>query len=58
MRFTVDIDTGGTFTDGYFSDGEQSWVAKVETTPHDLTVGLLACLEEGARAAGIVERNS
>ena len=53
MSFTADIDTGGTFTDGYFSDGERYWLAKVETTPHDFTVGFLACLGEGARRMGL-----
>jgi N-methylhydantoinase A len=53
--FTADIDTGGTFTDGYFTDGEHYWLAKVETTPHDFTVGFLACLAEGARQMGVAE---
>ena len=52
-RFTADIDTGGTFTDGYFSDGEHYWVAKVETTPHDFTLAFLACLGEGAKRIGL-----
>ena len=52
-RFTVDIDTGSTFTDGYFSDGERYWGAKVETTPHDFTVAFLACLDEGAKRIGL-----
>jgi N-methylhydantoinase A len=51
--YTADIDTGGTFTDGCFSDGERRWLVKVETTPHDLTVGLLGCLAEGARRIGL-----
>ena len=55
LRFTVDIDTGGTFTDGYFTDGERYWMAKVETTPHDFTVGFLACLAEGANSAGFAD---
>ena len=52
-RFTADIDTGGTFTDGCFSDGERHWVAKVETTPHDFTLAFLACLDEGAKRIGL-----
>lgn len=47
--YTIDIDTGGTFTDGYiFGDGRATSV-KVETTPHDLTVCFFSCIEEGAR---------
>ena len=36
--FTVDIDVGGTLTDGLFSDGAKAASVKVDTTPHDLTV--------------------
>jgi N-methylhydantoinase A/acetophenone carboxylase len=53
MRFTIDIDNGGTFTDGFFtSDGRIEWV-KVDTTPHDLTVCFLKCIEEGAAKFGL-----
>lgn len=52
MAVTVDIDTGGTFTDGFIMrDGEVRTV-KVPTTPHDLTVCFLECIEAGARALG------
>ena len=36
--YTVDIDVGGTLTDGLFSDGKAAIPVKVDTTPHDLTV--------------------
>lgn len=36
--YTVDIDVGGTLTDGLFSDGQTAVAVKVDTTPHDLTV--------------------
>jgi acetophenone carboxylase len=49
---TVDIDIGGTLTDGLFSDGESFWAAKVDTTPHDFTLCFFECLGEGARRAG------
>lgn len=49
---TIDIDTGGTFTDGFFFKGERVERVKVETTPHDLTVCFLDCIEEGARILG------
>jgi N-methylhydantoinase A len=53
MKFTIDIDNGGTFTDGFFtSDGRIEWV-KVDTTPHDLTVCFLKCIEEGANKFGL-----
>ena len=51
--FTIDIDTGGTFTDGFFTrDGEIKTV-KVLTTPHDLTVCLADCIKEGAEQFGV-----
>ncbi len=52
MRFTADIDTGGTFTDGLFTDGKEIKRVKVDTTPHDLTVAWMNCLTEGARQFG------
>jgi N-methylhydantoinase A len=50
--YTVDIDVGGTLTDGLFSDGETAIPVKVDTTPHDLTVCFRDCLTEGARRFG------
>jgi len=53
MKFTIDIDNGGTFTDGFFTgEGQTVWV-KVDTTPHDLTVCFLKCIEEGAAKLGL-----
>ena len=53
MKFIIDIDNGGTFTDGFITgDGRIEWV-KVDTTPHDLTVCFLKCIEEGAGKFGI-----
>lgn len=37
-NLTIDIDTGGTFTDGTISDGKTAMALKVLTTPHDLTI--------------------
>lgn len=51
-RYTVDIDIGGTLTDGLFGDGEQVHAVKVDTTPHDFTRCFFDCLQEGARAMG------
>jgi N-methylhydantoinase A/acetophenone carboxylase len=50
--FTMSIDTGGTFTDGFVSDGEHAVQVKVDTTPQDLTVGFEACIEAAAAAVG------
>ena len=35
--YSVDIDVGGTLTDGLFSDGHRTVCTKVDSTPHDLT---------------------
>jgi N-methylhydantoinase A len=53
MRFTVDIDTGGSFTDGFITAGDNVERVKVDTTPHDLTVCFLDCIKEGAKRLGI-----
>lgn len=50
MGHTIDIDTGGTFTDGFFVRDEELRTVKTATTPHDLTVCFLECIEAGARA--------
>ena len=50
--YTVDIDIGGTLTDGLFSDGETVTPVKVDTTPHDFTVCFFECLKEGAKQLG------
>jgi len=51
----VDIDVGGTLTDGIFTSGEQVFSAKVDTTPHDLTVCLFDCLAQGAEKLGFAD---
>ncbi len=50
MKFTVDIDTGGTFTDGFFTGDGQMMKVKVDTTPHDLTECFGNCIAEGAKS--------
>ncbi|MBZ5570921.1 MAG: hydantoinase/oxoprolinase family protein [Acidobacteriia bacterium] len=50
--YSVDIDVGGTLTDGLFSDGSRQVCAKVDTTAHDLTVCLFDCLTQGATQLG------
>jgi len=53
MGYTIDIDTGGTFTDGFFVLGERVETVKVPTTPHDLTVCFMDCVRAGADRFGV-----
>ena len=53
QTFTIDVDIGGTFTDGVLSDGSNVRWAKVDTTPHDLTECFVRCVEELAALAGL-----
>jgi N-methylhydantoinase A len=46
--FSLDVDIGGTFTDGFFSNGPDVKTAKVLTTPHDVTEGFLDCIRLGS----------
>ncbi|HDM79156.1 MAG TPA: hydantoinase/oxoprolinase family protein [Deltaproteobacteria bacterium] len=50
--YTIDIDVGGTQTDGVFTDGREITEVKVDTTPHDLTVCFIECLSQGAKQLG------
>jgi len=50
--WTVDIDVGGTLTDGLFTSGDDVVCVKVDTTPHDLTVCLFDCLNQAAEKLG------
>ncbi|MFQ5516714.1 MAG: hydantoinase/oxoprolinase family protein [Acidimicrobiia bacterium] len=58
MTVTIDVDTGGTFTDGFFTLDSQTATVKVETTPHDLTESFTACLEAGAEKLGFPDLRS
>lgn len=51
--YTIDIDTGGTFTDGYIVSDDGELMVKVDTTPHDLTLCFFNCIEQGARQLGM-----
>ena len=53
MGYTIDIDTGGTFTDGFFVSGDRVEPVKVPTSPHDLTVCFLECIAAGAKRFGV-----
>ncbi len=46
--WTVDIDVGGTLTDALFTQADDIFCIKVDTTPHDLTVCLFDCLSQAA----------
>ena len=50
--YTVDIDTGGTMTDGLVADGAELHAIKVDTTPHDFTVSFRQVLVEAAKTLG------
>ncbi|MBI2875445.1 MAG: hydantoinase/oxoprolinase family protein [Candidatus Tectomicrobia bacterium] len=53
MGLNIGIDTGGTFTDGFFFREREQVSVKVETTPHDLTECFIHCLQQGAEALGL-----
>ncbi len=53
MTITIDVDVGGTFTDGFITHEDQIIMVKVDTTPHDLTECFISCLEAGAERIGI-----
>lgn len=53
MTYTIDIDTGGTFTDCFLYGGGDLRMVKVPTTPHDLTVCFLNSIRAGAEAWGL-----
>jgi N-methylhydantoinase A/acetophenone carboxylase len=48
MTTTIDIDTGGTFTDAVVRRGDEIERLKATTTPHDLTVCFSEIIEKGS----------
>jgi N-methylhydantoinase A len=48
LRYTIDIDTGGTFTDGYIAGPRGAIQVKTDTTPHNFAVGVLECVRSAA----------
>lgn len=50
MGYTIDIDTGGTFTDCFIHSEGECRSVKVTTTPHDLTVCFMEAIRAGAAA--------
>ena len=53
--FNIDIDTGGTMTDGLVSGEGQVVSLKVETTPHDVTIAFVDILEAAREALGLAD---
>ncbi|TDE36302.1 hydantoinase/oxoprolinase family protein [Antarcticimicrobium sediminis] len=53
MGYTIDIDTGGTFTDGFVAGEGIAHAVKTPTTPHDLTECFLNCIKAGADAVAL-----
>ncbi|MFI1034451.1 hydantoinase/oxoprolinase N-terminal domain-containing protein [Streptomyces sp. NPDC020951] len=51
--FNIDIDTGGTMTDGLVSGNGRVLSLKVETAPHDVTVAFLDILEAARARLGL-----
>ncbi|WP_248960972.1 hydantoinase/oxoprolinase family protein [Sphaerisporangium perillae] len=56
--YNVDIDTGGTMTDGLVCGGGTVLALKVETTPHDVTVAFLDILKAAQREFGFADLRS
>ena len=50
---TIDIDTGGTFTDLVLRYNGETLYKKTPTTPYDLSVCFLKVIEEGASELGL-----
>jgi N-methylhydantoinase A len=53
MRFTIDVDTGGTHTHGFIAGDGVAKTVTTPTTPHDLTVCLEDCVKQAAEAFGV-----
>jgi N-methylhydantoinase A/acetophenone carboxylase len=49
---TIDVDTGGTFTDGVFRFNGTVVTTKVDTTPHNPVQCFVECIESGAGLLG------
>jgi N-methylhydantoinase A len=53
MRFTIDVDTGGTHTHGFIAGDGMAKTVTTPTTPHDLTVCLVDCVKQAAEAFNV-----
>lgn len=54
--YTVNIDAGGTMTDGLVVGRDRVHTFKVDSTPHDLTVAMVALIEQAAVDLGFASR--
>jgi N-methylhydantoinase A len=50
---TIDIDVGGTFTDGVVNFENKVIIKKAPTTPYDLSVCFISVIEEAAKEVGM-----
>ena len=55
-RTSIDIDTGGTFTDAFVVRGGEPHTVKVLTTPHDLALCFREVIEKAAEGLGLTVR--
>jgi N-methylhydantoinase A len=51
-RFVAGVDVGGTFTDSVVFDGQTTYRAKVPSTPHNLSAGIIEALELASNESG------
>jgi acetophenone carboxylase len=56
--YNVDIDTGGTMTDGLVSGNDSVVSLKVETTPHDVTISFIDVLTAAQKTLGFADLRS
>lgn len=58
MLFRIAIDAGGTFTDGVLvNETGETIMTKSRTTPQDLSIGTMDCINKLAKEAGISLRD-
>jgi len=53
LAITIDVDVGGTFTDGFITHEGQIIMVKVDRTPHDPSECFISCLEAGSKRLGV-----
>ncbi len=53
--YNIDVDTGGTMTDGLVSGHGKLMALKVETTPHDVTIAFVDILEAAREQLGYAD---
>lgn len=54
--YTVNIDAGGTMTDGLIASAERTHTIKVDSTPHDLTVAMMTLIDQATADLGYDSR--